>query len=372
MIKIERIETHLLDIPTIRPHVLSMATMNVQTILLVRLFLSDGVIGVGEATTIGGLSYGPESPEGMQLTIKQYIEPLIINRPFTSPVQLMDTVRKQIVGNHFTLCAIETALFDAVGQRLGVPISTLLGGAAQQRLQVGWVLASGKPEADIDEAELMLAQKRHNFFKIKIGKRPVMDDVRHVAAIKAALGDRASVRVDVNQAWSRTDAKIGCAALLDVGIDLVEQPLNRADIKGASQLKTQKTPVIMADETLTGPQSGYQSASHQACDVFALKIGPSGGLQQAAQTAYVGLAAGLELYGGTMLESSIGTAASAQLFATLPTLKWGTELFAPLLLKENIVQEPLEYSNFQLEVPIGPGLGVKLDLDKVKFFSRHV
>ena len=52
--------------------------------------------------------------------------------------------------------------------------------------------------ADIEEAERMLDTRRHNIFKLKIGLRSVDDDVAHVAAIKRALGDRASVRVDVN------------------------------------------------------------------------------------------------------------------------------------------------------------------------------
>src|SRR3546814_8358703 len=63
---IERVETVLLDLPTIRPHRLSVATMNGQTLMLVRIHCSDGVVGVGEGTTIGGLAYGGESPEGMR------------------------------------------------------------------------------------------------------------------------------------------------------------------------------------------------------------------------------------------------------------------------------------------------------------------
>src|SRR3546814_14292370 len=62
---IERVETVLLDLPTIRPHRLSVATMNGQTLMLLRLHCSDGVVGVGEGTTIGVLAYGGESTEGI-------------------------------------------------------------------------------------------------------------------------------------------------------------------------------------------------------------------------------------------------------------------------------------------------------------------
>ena len=82
------------------------------------------------------------------------------------------------------------------------------------------------------------------------------------------------------------------------------------------------------------------------------------------------MAAGIGLYGGTMLEGSVGTAASAQVFATLPELAWGTELFGPLLQTEELLSEPLVYDDFSLSVPTGPGLGISLDEDKLAFFRR--
>jgi muconate cycloisomerase len=76
--RIEEVETFLVDLPTIRPHQLAMTTMSDQTILIVRIRTSDDIIGVGEGTTIGGLSYGAESPEGMKLTIDTYIAPHLV------------------------------------------------------------------------------------------------------------------------------------------------------------------------------------------------------------------------------------------------------------------------------------------------------
>ena len=71
-----------------------------------------------------------------------------------------------------------------------------------------------------------------------------------------------------------------------------------------------------------------------------------------------------------MLEGSIGTIASAHLFSTFSTLTWGTELFGPLLLTEELVTEPLQYQDFELSVPSGPGLGIELDDDRLRFFQR--
>lgn len=364
------IETIILDLPTIRPHVLAMATMHSQTICLVRITCSDGIVGIGEATTIGGLAYGPEAPETIKLAIDTYFAPLLENRDATRPAAAMALLARHIVGNTFAKCAIETALLDAQGKRLGLPVSELVGGRRVDALPVLWTLASGDTSRDIAEAEQMLGMGRHNAFKLKIGKRPLAQDVAHVGAIKAALGDRASVRVDVNMAWDEATARRGLAMLADVGCDLVEQPIIRHNRDGMARLVAMGLIPVMADESLTGPASAMDFARSAAADVFAVKIEQSGGLDAARAVAQIGHAAGIALYGGTMLEGAIGTIASAHAFATFPALEWGTELFGPLLLTEEILEEPLVYRDFSLAVPNGPGLGIAIDEERVARFRR--
>lgn len=370
MAHVEHIDTFIVDLPTIRPHVLSMTTMHRQTLALVRIRCSDGLTGVGEATTIGGLAYGEESPEGVKLAIDTYFAPLLQGCDATRPAQAMRRVARSVVGNHFAKCAIETALLDAQGQRVGLPLSELLGGRMRDDLPVLWTLASGDTSIDIDEAEAMLDRRRHNAFKVKIGKREVAEDVAHVAAIKRALGDRASIRVDVNMAWSETAARRGVAMLADAGVDLVEQPIARHNRAGMARLTDRSTIPIMADEALRGAEDAYDFAARAAADVFAIKIAQSGGLFAAKRVQAVAEVAGVGLYGGTMLEAGVATIASAHVFSTFPDLAYGTELFGPLLLTEEILQEPLGYGDFSLAVPLGPGLGVALDEDKIAFFRR--
>ncbi len=370
MAHIERIDTFIVDLPTIRPHVLSMTTLHRQTLTLVRIRCSDGLTGIGEATTIGGLAYGDESPEGVKVAIDTYFAPLLQGCDATRPALAMRRVAASVVGNHFAKCAVETALLDAQGQRAGLPVSELLGGRLRDSLPVLWTLASGDTAKDIDEAEAMLEQRRHNAFKLKIGKREVAEDVAHVAAIKRALGDRASIRVDVNMAWTETAARRGVAMLADAGVDLVEQPIARHNRAGMARLAARSPIPIMADEALRGPEDAYDFAARAAADVFAVKIAQSGGLFAAKRVQAVADAAGVALYGGTMLEAGVATIASAHVFSTFPELAYGTELFGPLLLTEEILQAPLGYGDYSLKLPLGPGLGVALDEDKVAFFRR--
>jgi muconate cycloisomerase len=368
-LKVEVVETFVVDLPIIRPHLLSVATMQAQTLMIVKIVCSDGIIGLGEGTTIGGLSYSAESPEGMKLTIDQYIAPILKS---ANPVRVPETmvaIRKAIKGNNFAKCAVETALLDAWGKRVGLPVSELVGGRLRDRLPVAWTLASGDTAVDIAEAEQMLQRKRHNAFKLKIGRRSIDQDVAHVAAVKHALGSTASVRVDVNMAWSEVEAEKGLAALEAAGCDLVEQPVESAVALG--RLAARFDIPIMADESLQGPETAFALARTSAADVFAVKIAQSGGLYQAGRVAAIADAASIGLYGGTMLEGAIGTIASAHLFSTFPKLTWGTELFGPLLLAEELVTEPLQYEDFELVVPTGNGLGVELDDDRLRFFSAR-
>ena len=368
--RIEDIETVIVDLPTIRPHQLSMTTMKGQTLMIVRIRTSDGIVGIGEGTTIGGLAYGPESPEGMKLAIDTYITPILLQSDANRVGPTMGAINKAVQGNNFAKCAVETALVDALGKRNRLTASELLGGRFHDRLPVAWTLASGDTGADIAEAEEMLAKRRHNIFKLKIGRGDPQQNITHVAAIKRALGDRASVRVDVNQAWSEAVASRCLPQLRDAGVDLVEQPVALRNITGLARLARETSVAIMADEALSGPETAFQLAQSAAADVFALKIAQSGGLFATAKVAAIAEAAGIGLYGGTMLEGGVGTAASAQLFSTLPRLEWGTELFGPLLLTEEILEEPLEYGEFSLKVPTGHGLGIAIDEDRLDRFRR--
>jgi muconate cycloisomerase len=66
----------------------------------------------------------------------------------------------------------------------------------------------------------------------------------------------------------------------------------------------------------------------------------------------------------------VGSIASAHVFAACPQLRWGTELFGPLLLKDDVVVARPDYRDFELHLSQAPGLGVQLDEDKLDFYRR--
>jgi len=144
----------------------------------------------------------------------------------------------------------------------GCRLQTSWAGRVRDRLPVAWTLASGDTARDIAEAEEMLSRRRHNVFKLKIGRNEVGADIAHVAAVRRAVGDRASVRVDVNQAWSETIAAKAIAELEALGVDLVEQPIAQTNRRGMTRLAANAVMPSWQTRRCTGPRP---RSTMQAC-----------------------------------------------------------------------------------------------------------
>ncbi|MEM8838420.1 MAG: muconate/chloromuconate family cycloisomerase [Pseudomonadota bacterium] len=370
--RVHSIETRILRIPTIREHKLSSLSVTDQAYVLVRLKTEDGLEGIGEATTLGGPRWAEESVETIKAIIDTYLAPALIGHP-TDAIRAARTHMDQAAKrNNAAKSAIETALFDVLGKRLGVPVSTLLGGAVRSHVPVLWALASGDPVQEIEEALSMIEAGRHREFKIKIGAQSPVEDVKRLETIVTGLGKRGHLKVvDVNQAWDESTADRYMPALEELDIGLLEQPVPDWNINGMARLATRHRLPILADESVFSSQDAARVSNAAAADAISLKLVKSGGLLAMRDVAAIADASGLGLYGGCLLESAVGTAAHLHVFATLPNLQWGTESFGPLILRDEIAAEPLTYRDFGVAIPDGPGLGVTLDEDKVAFFARE-
>ena len=368
---IASVQATIVDVPTLRRHQLSSLSVTAQSYVIVELQLANGVIGIGEAATLGGPRWSEESVESIKATIDTYLVPVIIGQRadcFELVGKLMDAAAKR---NTAAKAAIETALLDAVGKTFNLPAAALLGGVVRDSIPVFWTLASGDASEEIEEAEKKLAGGLHNRFKIKVGAQSADDDLARVARLATALTGRAQLIVDANQAWDETTA-VRCLPVLEqLGIKLVEQPLSAWNIRGMARLRSRFNVPLMADESVFSANDMSTVASEAAADVVSLKLVKHGGLFNTRKVAAVAEAAGIGLYGGCLLESSIGAAAHLQVFAGLRDLKWGCEHFGPQLLVEDLVTEPLRFADFRIHLPAGPGIGVTVDRAKLQKFARH-
>ena len=366
--RIASIETIIVDLPTRRPHHLAMATINSQGRVLARIRDENGNEGIGEAPVIP--HYGAETVEGIKLLIDDYLGPSVIGQNPAALEAILLTMDKIVKDNAYAKGVVEMACVDLTARSFGVSAAALFGGAVRERIPALWVLGTGDAAKDIAEAEEKMAAGLYKLFLVKIGNGDPRDDVARAAAVKQALGDRARVHVDINQSWNETTAVWAIERLQDAGIAVIEQPLPRADIEGMRRLSERFAVPIMADEAVDTIGSAMAIARNRAAGAFSLKLVKHGGLLRTRKVATIAEAAGLSLFGGTMLESSIGTAASAQLFSTVSRLDWGCQLFAPELFSDSLTVEQLVYQDFHLVVPSGPGFGMTIDPDKLAFYRR--
>lgn len=368
---IRSIDTTIVDAPTIRRHRLSNTDISHQNYVHVRLQLDNGVVGYGEGSTLGGPRWAEESVESIKAVVDGYLAPELVGRPahaFEANALLMS---KAALRNNAAKSAIESAALDAVGKTLGVPAVTLLGGAVRTRFPAIWALASGVAVQEIEEAKRKIAERTFRRFKIKLGFNPPAADIARLEAIRGALGDDVPLIVDVNQGWSEADCLRWMPALEALNIALVEQPLPAADLDAMARVARRTRIPLMLDEAVFTSNEALRGGASGAGSVLSLKLVKSGSAFEMKRIAGIAAAFGQELYGGCLLESSIGAAAHLAVFASLPALQWGSEQFGPQILVEDLAEEGLVYDNFDICLPSGPGLGVTPDLDKVRAFARR-
>src|SRR3954468_19077558 len=316
--------SYIVDVPTVRKHKLSSTSVTAQNYVLVRVRLANGVEGIGEAATLGGPRWSEESVEAMKANIDAYLAPAIIGLQadrFELAGLRLDQAAKR---NNAAKAAIETALFDAVGKTFGLSAAALLGGAVRDRIPVLWALASGDPAQEVEEAERKLEARLHRTFKVKIGALAPEADMARMTQLARTLEGRAELIVDANQAWEETVSARCLPILKDLGIKLVEQPVPAWNIAGMARLRARPdTPPLLADECVFDAHDMLQVGAAAAADAISLKLVKHAGLIGVRKVAAVAEAAGIELYGGCLLESSVGAAAHLQVFSTLRELAWG-------------------------------------------------
>ena len=362
----------IVDVPTVRKHKLSQTSVTAQNYVLVQVRLVNGVEGIGEAATLGGPRWSEESVEAIKANIDAYLAPALIGSRadrFEAAGLRMDEAAKR---NNAAKAAIETALFDAVGKTLGLPASALLGGAVRDSIPVLWTLASGDPAQEVEEAERKLEARLHRTFKVKIGALSPEGDMQRMTKLARALEGRAELIVDANQAWDETISARCLPILKELGIKLVEQPVPAWNVAGMARLRARAdTPPLLADECVFDAHDMLEVGAAAAADAISLKMVKHGGLLGVKRVAAVAEAAGIGLYGGCLLESSVGAAAHLHVFATFREMAWGCEHFGPQILTGEYVTEPLRFADFHVHLPTGPGIGVTLDPDKLRHYARQ-
>lgn len=228
--------------------------------------------------------------------------------------------------------SLEVALHDAWARSLGLPLRALLapgraGGVDPSAPSSGSrVRLLNDMTVSLEEPDVMArraAEARadgYRVLKIKLG-RDVDEDRRRLAAVLEAVPD-ARLRLDANQGWGVAEAIDVITRLEADGlpVDLVEQPVDAADIAGMARVRAEVATAIMADEAVWTADDARRIVDAGAADLLNIKLAKTGGLQEALALAEVAREAGLECMVGAMMEPKISITAAAHLAAAHPAV----------------------------------------------------
>lgn len=367
---IQKVESRILDVPLIRPHGFATTTSTEQHILLVSVHLENGVIGYGEGVVPGGPWWGGESVETMKALVDGYLAPVLIGRAVSELAGIMVDFERVVARARYAKAAVDVAMHDAWARSLNVPVRDLLGGTVRDKVDVTWALGVLPLDVAVAEIEERIEEFGNRSFKLKMGAGDPAEDTRRVAELAREVGDRVSLRIDINARWDRRTALHYLPILAEAGVELFEQPTPADDLETLREITRRTNVSVMADESVWTPAEALAVVKAQAADVIALKTTKHGGLLESKKIAAIAEAGGLACHGATSLEGPIGTAASLQFVASTKAITYGTELFGPQLLKDTYIVQEFEYKDGQVAIPQGPGLGVDVDMDKVNFYTR--
>ena len=245
-------------------------------------------------------------------------------------------------------CAVDLALYDRLGKRLGQPLYRLLGLPQPQPQPTSFTIAIDTPEAMAKMAQQIAS---YPIIKIKLGSD---DDRARLAAIRAARPD-ARLRVDANAGWSRAEAQTRLEELLPFNLEMIEQPLAKEDIEGMGLLQATCPIPIVADESVQTLED-VERLARAGVHGINLKLMKIGGLTPALVLLRRAQELGLRIMLGCMIETSIGTTAMAHLAGTAEWL----DLDAPMLISN----DPFDGVQFDpqatLSVPERAGIGAIL------------
>jgi O-succinylbenzoate synthase len=359
--RIERATLYLVEMPLVSPFVTSFGEEKVRQALLVAL-TSEGRTGWGECVASRGPWYSAETSETARHVILDFALPLLSGKRIARPTDVPQ-VLAPIRGHAMAKAAVEAALWDLHAQAEGKPLAALLGGT-QEKVPAG-VSVGIQPDIATLVARVA-AYVAEGYQRVKLKVKPGWD-LGPLAAVRERFPDL-PLSVDANAAYTPADA----AHLKEFdrfGLLMVEQPLAYDDLVGHARLaQTLATPLCL-DESITSPHRAWEALELGACRIINVKQGRLGGLSAVLEVHELAQERNVPLWCGGMLETGIGRAVNAAL-ASLPGFTLPHDISATdRYYREDIAAPPFRLEQGFIRVPTQPGLGVKVDLERLHRFT---
>ena len=357
--KIESIQAREIAMRLQKPFETSFGITQDRRILLIELKTDQGS-GWGEVTAGEGPFYNPETTDTAWLILQNFIARLLIGRTFDGPAEVLEAMAP-IRGHEMAKAAVETAAWDTLARRDGVPLHQLLGGT-QAQIPCGVSLGiHADPASLLDrvDEELSAGYQRIKL-KIKPGK-----DVAFVSAVRNRYPD-IGLTVDANSAYTLKD--VALLKQLDAfDLTYIEQPLDWNEIYQHAELQRQLKTAVCLDECIHSLRDAQAAIALGACRVINIKLGRVSGHAEARRIQQFCLDRDVPVWCGGMLESGIGRAHNIAM-SSLPGFIFPGDVSASKRYwSEDIIEPEVTVSRTgMITIPTEPGIGFKLRNDLIR------
>lgn len=335
--------------------------------IIVQLKTDEGLVGLGEC-------YGGKGREGQ---LEEFRASLIGEDPFQ-----LERIRwklgapgaLKLFGHVLPFAAIEFACLDLQGKALNKPVSDLLGGRLRERVPFSAYLfyryANEQGQGEISNAEQLVAfaknlveQHRFKTLKYKNGVLPVEEEIETFIALRKAF-PKLKIRMDPNAVWSVTTSVYVAKKLRDYDLEYLEDPT--WGLRGMARVNRKAPWITLASNmSVFAIEDLPPAVILEVLDVVLLDPHWYGGISRARLAGQICETFSLDVGMHSGAELGISLAAMLHLAAVLPNLAASPDSHYHHLLDDVIEGGKMKYENGEIAVPTGPGLGVKLDRDRL-------
>ena len=303
-------------------------------------FTRDGVTGWGEGAPI--VRYNETAEQGAQILNGMPAFFAGVNPRHYS--KALAELFRQVPGQYAMKAAVDIAMFDWLGQKLGVPVHQLFGLDAADAPLTTFSIGIDTPE--ITRAKVREAAA-YPVLKVKVG---LATDEATIEAVRAET--RKPLRVDANEGWKTKEEAVRKINWLETqGAELIEQPLPAAQLEDMKWIKRRVHIPIIADEACLHPEDIPKIAPY--FDGVNVKVDKCGGLLEALRMIQIAKSLGMKTMLGCMVSSSVAITAAAQLS---PLVDYA-DLDGNLLIANDPVTG-VRVVRGKLVLPARPGLGL--------------
>ena len=263
---------------------------------------------------------------------------------------------------------IEMALWDICGKALGCPVHQFFGGLDTENVPFYWYIwvTDRQPDTARQQAAEGVARGFKTMY-IKIGF-DLKNDLALARAIREEVGDDIALRVDANEAWTAFEAIDAVQRFEDVGLEFLEQPIDMHDIAGMVDLRTKSRTRIGANQSVWQPWQVPEVLARRAGDVIVTDQHQLGGLVPFRDAAAMCEVANVPIIKHAFGDLAITTIAATHVLGTLASPQLGHQQYLTILEHE-LLATPVEFVDGAIPVPTGPGLGIELDQEAVRFYE---